>query len=539
MVWLNGGPGGSSLIGTLAENGPCFIGNDSNSTYINPWSWNNEVNVLYLDQPNQVGYSYDVLTNVTSSIQDGPFFGLEVHPANFSGGVPEQNLTFLVGTTGSQRVTHTANSTNHAAVALWHFAQTWFEEFPHYKPESEHISLWTESYGGHYGPAFVNFFLRQNELIANGSISGPGVHYLHLDTLGIINGCIDPESQLMAYATFARNNTYGINAFSEWEYHHAMYELKRPGGVVEELRECQRLQRKLDPNDYGDVERVNAFCQQTLTEGDNVTIEAFFQAGRTGWFDVTHPAQDPFPPPYFSGFLNQHWVQKALGVPVNHSFVSNAVQQSFSATADMAKGGLVEDIAYILDHGVRVALMYGDRDYACNWVGGEAASLKTPWSRRKEFESAGYTPLVISPVRSGGLTRQYGNFSFTRVYQAGHMVPSYQPEAAYYIFMRALMGQDIATGTVDLQEVAGSGEQYSTEGPGDTWWMKSEVLPAPSRECYVLDLGRCSEEEVQSVMDGSAIVKDWIVVGRHENASQDHTRDDGSSQVPFADWGMV
>ena len=70
-IWLNGGPGGSSMIGALAENGPCLIGNDSNSTYLNPWSWNNEVNVLYLDQPNQVGYSYDILTNVTTSIQDG------------------------------------------------------------------------------------------------------------------------------------------------------------------------------------------------------------------------------------------------------------------------------------------------------------------------------------------------------------------------------------------------------------------------------------------------------------------------------------
>jgi carboxypeptidase C (cathepsin A) len=49
-IWLNGGPGGSSLMGALSENGPCFINNDSNSTYLNPWSWNSElfksVNVL-------------------------------------------------------------------------------------------------------------------------------------------------------------------------------------------------------------------------------------------------------------------------------------------------------------------------------------------------------------------------------------------------------------------------------------------------------------------------------------------------------------
>lgn len=68
----------------MREHGPCFVHSDSNSTYLNEWSWNNEVNMLYLDQPVQVGLSYDVLTNVTvSSIE-----GTEV--ADFSNGVPEQ-----------------------------------------------------------------------------------------------------------------------------------------------------------------------------------------------------------------------------------------------------------------------------------------------------------------------------------------------------------------------------------------------------------------------------------------------------------------
>ena len=146
-IWLNGGPGGSSLMGALSENGPCFVGNDSNSTYLNPWSWNNEVNLLYIDQPNQVGYSYDVLTNVTVTMANEEDSDFIYTPADFSGGSPETNLTFMTGTTGSQNVTATANTTNHAAVAIWHFAQTWFTEFPHYKPADEQISLFTESYG--------------------------------------------------------------------------------------------------------------------------------------------------------------------------------------------------------------------------------------------------------------------------------------------------------------------------------------------------------------------------------------------------------
>ena len=41
-IWMNGGPGSSSLLGLLVENGPCSVNPDSNSTTLNPWSWNNE-----------------------------------------------------------------------------------------------------------------------------------------------------------------------------------------------------------------------------------------------------------------------------------------------------------------------------------------------------------------------------------------------------------------------------------------------------------------------------------------------------------------
>ncbi|KAK3640763.1 hypothetical protein LTR56_004466 [Elasticomyces elasticus] len=511
-IWLNGGPGGSSLMGALSENGPCFVGNDSNSTYLNPWSWNNEVNLLYIDQPNQVGFSYDTPTNVTAILQKGDYEGgWRYETADFEHDLPIQNLTYLTGTTGSQNVSHTANTTEHAAVALWHFAQTWFEEFPLYKPDNNKISLFTESYGGHYGPTFVNKFMRQNELISNGTISKPGAHYLHLDTLGIINGCIDfIDGVAWAYGTFPYNNTYGIKAFNDTEYRRGMHELSIEGGIIAKIEECRRQQRKLDQEGYGDQEKVNEACLAALGAGQNVTADLYNQKGRNGWFDISHPAEDPFPAAYPFGFLNQHWVQKALGVPVNHSMVSPAVYDAFTRTGDMAKGGLLEDLAYILDHGVKVALLYGDRDYACNWVQGENSSLKIPWSSQHEFKAAGYTPLVVSPVHSGGLTRQYGNLSFTRVYQSGHLVPSYQPEAAYLIFMRALLGKDIATGTVDAAD-------YASTGPSDTWWMRNDVLPSPPNECYVLNTGTCTDEQQEWIFDGSAIVENWIVVGRDKS----------------------
>ena len=49
-------------------------------------------------------------------------------------------------------------------------------------------------------------------------------------------------------------------------------------------------------------------------------------------------------------------------------------------------------VAALLDGGVKVHMVYGDRDFACNWMGGEAASLRVPYSHHSEFAAAGYAP---------------------------------------------------------------------------------------------------------------------------------------------------
>lgn len=122
------------------------------------------------------------------------------------------------------------------------------------------------------------------------------------------------------------------------------------------------------------------------------------------------------------------------------------------------------------------------------------------------------------PFGAYGLTRQHGNLSFTRVFQAGHMVPSYQPEAALRIFERALLNRDIATGAVDLTRTggwAGAGGQaevFRTEGPGDTWWRRNEVLPVPGRKCYILQFMACSKEEIAALREGRAVVRDFVIV---------------------------
>lgn len=71
LLWLNGGPGCSSVggepvysfrliqyLGLIEENGPFHVADFGNTVYLNKYAWNKFANVLFLESPAGVGYSY-------------------------------------------------------------------------------------------------------------------------------------------------------------------------------------------------------------------------------------------------------------------------------------------------------------------------------------------------------------------------------------------------------------------------------------------------------------------------------------------------
>jgi carboxypeptidase C (cathepsin A) len=491
------------MLGLLRENGPCYINSDSNSTYLSDWSWNNEVNMLYLDQPVQVGMSYDTLTNITTNMDTGA-----VKVADFSKEVPAQNASFYVGTYASQNYNRTTRGSEDSARALWTFAQVWFQEFPQHKPNDDRISIATESYGGRYGPAFAAYFQEQNERILNGTWDEQGqTHLLHLDTLLIINGCIDRYVQWPAYPTMMYNNSYGIKAVNESRYEGAIDDLYREGGCLDQIEECWNLSLAYDPTNQGFNSSVNKVCEAAETFCSENIRDPYFDTD-LNYYDISVPGAASFPPPWYGGWLNQPHVQQGLGIPLNWTQSNSAVSRAFRSIGDYPRPGWKEDIAYLLEEGIKVTLVYGDRDYACNWYGGELLSLAIPYANATSFAAAGYQDLVINDTYIGGQVRQYGNLSFTRVYEAGHEVPAYQPETAFKIFQRALFNYDIATGNISTTE----NPDYGTKGPKDVFDIKNKPVVDPGSQCYVLDQGQCTADQWETVMNGTALIKNWIVV---------------------------
>ncbi|GMT33518.1 hypothetical protein PFISCL1PPCAC_24815, partial [Pristionchus fissidentatus] len=58
ILWLNGGPGCSSLNGLMQELGPFLNNRDGETLYENVFSWHKVANLLFLETPRDVGYSF-------------------------------------------------------------------------------------------------------------------------------------------------------------------------------------------------------------------------------------------------------------------------------------------------------------------------------------------------------------------------------------------------------------------------------------------------------------------------------------------------
>lgn len=139
------------------------------------------------------------------------------------------------------------------------------------------------------------------------------------------------------------------------------------------------------------------------------------------------------------------------------------VNRALYSIDDLDRPSWKEDIEELL---YKVHLMYGDRDYPCNWYGVEA------------------------------------------VYDAGHEIAAFQPETAYQIFQRVIFDKDVATGKISTR---GNG-YMGTKGPLGMADIKNKVPVAPKPTCYTLSPDTCTNEQWDTVLDGTALIKNWIVV---------------------------
>ena len=157
-----GGPGCSSTTGLLFELGPCQIANETNITY-NKHSWNAHSNILFLDQPVNVGYSY---SDDGSKIDRSAAAGEDVYA----------------------------------------FFQLFFSRFPEYSKAPFHMAA--ESYGGTYAPNAAAIFHRKNKELSLAPV--PGLSKINLASVILANGITDPYEQMASIPDWACEGPYAV-----------------------------------------------------------------------------------------------------------------------------------------------------------------------------------------------------------------------------------------------------------------------------------------------------------------------------------------
>ncbi|KAI9496041.1 prepro-carboxypeptidase Z [Zychaea mexicana] len=363
VMWLNGGPGCSSMGGVFTGPGPCRVTDDGRSmeAVYNPYSWHRYSNMLFLDQPAGTGFSYG---------------------------------------------NGTINRTEEGAPLLYETLQLFLEAFPQYSKLPFH--LFGESYASRYVTEYARYIVERNTaaLALDRKIL--------LQTVGFGNPWIDPLYHYESDPQMTCDSTNPFTAPPETckkmkeIFRHECMPLLNQCSIMDTIRDCSAADKS---------------CQ---------AIQDLFDSTGQSNTDVRIPAIQYTPPQTYARFLNLASTQKQIGATVRYTECSNDVRQSFSYSGDIARSSRLS-VTFLLDHGIHLLVYVGDVDFLCNWYGNYALFNDLRWDGADKYRAESLVPWILND-REVGQIKSSGPLTFIRVYQAGHVVPYYQPLPSLAMF---------------------------------------------------------------------------------------------------------
>ncbi|KAJ6457012.1 alpha/beta-hydrolase [Mycena vitilis] len=369
ILTIGGGPGTSGLMNPIFGQSPCKA--EPTGLVYNPHRWTEHHNLLALDHPIGVGFSY-----------------------------------------GSR-----VNSSRAAARDVYDFLQKFFILFPHLAGNKFIVS--GGSYGGVYVPNIATVIHEQNILRERGH-GRPGSVHINLEALILSNPGSDPMSHfrwLLQYRCDhgVYNSTTCASLYSELpfclESIDMAFEIPTVANRVRAWDLCYRL-------DTGDthgtvIEDIRRTCHPTSDAPD-----------------ACHPQFT-----WAMNIFGDPAVRSALGIPdhLNYSAINMDVNAEFIAAGDFVqKHHLL--YPPLLEAGIRLLHYVGAQDANCAWPGviSFLKLLETPF--QKAFLAAPDVPWPsphVATVRSVG--KGAGNMTWILVQQAGHFIVGDQPALAKLI----------------------------------------------------------------------------------------------------------
>ncbi|XP_074582527.1 serine carboxypeptidase 24-like isoform X2 [Curcuma longa] len=383
VLWLNGGPGCSSVAyGASEEIGPFRINKTGSSLYLNKFSWNREANLLFLESPAGVGFSY------TDTISDLKNSGDER--------TAQDCLMFLIH---------------------------WMSRFPQYKNRDFYIS--GESYAGHYVPQLAKKIVDYNKASSKpfinlkGILVGNAVTDNYYDSIGTI-------SYWWTHSMISDQTYRSILSSCNFSSPKASHE-------------CDHVVSYAMNHEFGDIDQYSIYTPSCVASSPkNTKRQHKIRFKNTLIHGRSSFGYDPCTENYAEKYYNRQDVQKAMhanttGIPYKWTSCSDILIKTWGDT----QISMLPTYKELIAAGLRIWMFSGDIDsvvpvtatrFAISHLG---LKIKIPWYP------------WYSGRQVGGWTEVYEGMTFASVRGAGHEVPLLQPKRAFQLFASFLAGKPL------------------------------------------------------------------------------------------------
>eukprot|EP00039_Didymoeca_costata_P028038 m.19801 g.19801 ORF g.19801 m.19801 type:complete len:487 (-) comp6676_c0_seq2:269-1729(-) len=406
-LWLNGGPGSSSLVGFFTENGPFMLdlaslnttGKDSvPKLFHRETGWQKAASYIFLESPAGVGFSY----------------------CDYDG--------------------CTANDTS-TAVDNHNVLKAFFKGFPEYSKNEFFIT--GESYAGIYVPTLAEQIMND----ANNEINLVG--------MAVGNGCWGSQVGLCAFgADMARINVqflYGHGAISATLYKNISAECGDPAlgpGTWKEpvsaacqdgINRMHQMSGNFEIYDYYDTcygtHGIQMTAEDRAAHIADVKAGAPFGAGANAPRTRVGGAVNDYPcggQEAMSAYLSEQSVVEALHVKAGTKGMNYGPRDR----------GDLRPLYATLAQKYRLVIYSGDVDGCVPFVGTEEWTKGLGFKKLEEWRAwqAGTNQNASVRINAGYVTtyeaKPNHNFTFLTVKGAGHMVPEFKPVAALQFLER-------------------------------------------------------------------------------------------------------
>ncbi|OHE93420.1 hypothetical protein CORC01_11285 [Colletotrichum orchidophilum] len=399
ILWMTGGPGASSIgYGNLMELGPCRIAPEGGYTIDNPYGWNTNATLIFVDQPVSVGYSTG--SNIPRGLQE-------------------------------------------ASQMMDQFLRQLMIAFPQYADLDFYIA--GESYGGSWVPALASTIL-DNQAVSHHKIP----HNLNSNSAAT-DFVVQNNGQ---HGAWEQSPTHLPSLVSPINLKGILIgnglirlRVQNPG-TFEAL--CSGPDSLLSTSQCLEWAPLNLWCEKNLGvcegTGDDegwlsrACIETHEKCSSMSGFVVENMKRNPYDwrrscddgpseecyaeMAHIDAFLNQTKVKVALGVDEDVSFEGSSYEilKQWERVGDLWKSSDAY-VNNLLDEGIRVLIYVGDKDLYCNAAGmRRLVNEGLAWHGHPFFRFREMIPWYHE-TKQAGRWKSYKELTYAEIFNSGHLAP--------------------------------------------------------------------------------------------------------------------